>query len=174
MGYYFHFSSFLGEKTFYKLENSGLESRFLFCLIFQFYLMYRLICQKPPHFLSAQMALVSTFLKMFIVLGMYNFVVTVEFKTKLYHNFLSFMILWFFGSLSKETKNGKNPHCELFSSLPKIFFKSGCFIFMKAFWAAMWDIRWLIVTSWKLAILVFTYFVCQGIKVKFQAIVSTI
>ena len=32
------------------LENSGLKSRFLFCLIFQFYLMYRLICQKPAHF----------------------------------------------------------------------------------------------------------------------------
>ena len=53
MGYYFHFSSFLG-------KNSGLESRFLFCLIFQFYLMYRLICQKQLHFLSAQIALVST------------------------------------------------------------------------------------------------------------------
>ena len=35
--------------------------------------MYRLICQKPVHFLSAQMALVSTFFQMFIVLGMYNF-----------------------------------------------------------------------------------------------------
>jgi glutathione S-transferase len=35
--------------------------------------MYRLICQKPAHFLSAQMALVSTFFQMFIVLGMYNF-----------------------------------------------------------------------------------------------------
>ena len=35
--------------------------------------MYRLICQKPAHFLSAQMALVSIFFQMFIVLGMYNF-----------------------------------------------------------------------------------------------------
>ena len=35
--------------------------------------MYRLICQKPAHFLSAQMALVGTFFQMFIVLGMYNF-----------------------------------------------------------------------------------------------------
>ena len=35
--------------------------------------MYRLICQKPVHFLSTQMALVSTFFQMFIVLGMYNF-----------------------------------------------------------------------------------------------------
>ena len=35
--------------------------------------MYRLICQKPAQFLSAKMALVSTFLQMFIVLGIYNF-----------------------------------------------------------------------------------------------------
>ena len=71
MGCYFHFSSFFGWKHF-KL-SSGLKSRFLFCLIFQFYLMYRLICQKPDHFLFAQMDLVSTFFKMFIVLAMYNF-----------------------------------------------------------------------------------------------------
>ena len=32
-----------------------------------------LICQKPAHFLSAQMALVSPFFQMFIVFGMYNF-----------------------------------------------------------------------------------------------------
>ena len=37
--------------------------------------MYRLICQKSAHFLSAQMALVSTFFQMFIVLGMYNFAI---------------------------------------------------------------------------------------------------
>ena len=35
--------------------------------------MYRLVCKKPAHFLSAQMALVSTFFLMFIVLGMHNF-----------------------------------------------------------------------------------------------------
>ena len=35
--------------------------------------MYTLICQKPAHFLSAEMALVSTFLQMIIVHGMYNF-----------------------------------------------------------------------------------------------------
>ena len=35
--------------------------------------MCSLICQKPAHFLSAQMALVSTFFQMFIELGMYNF-----------------------------------------------------------------------------------------------------
>ena len=32
-----------------------------------------LIRKKPDHFLSAQMALVSTFFQIFIVLGMYNF-----------------------------------------------------------------------------------------------------
>ena len=35
--------------------------------------MYMLICQKPAQVLSAQMALVTTFFQMFIVLGMYNF-----------------------------------------------------------------------------------------------------
>ena len=73
MGYYFHFTSLLGEeKNPNELENSG------FCLIFQFYLMYRLSCQKPVHFLSAQMALVSTFFQTFIVIGMYNFAMSVE------------------------------------------------------------------------------------------------
>ena len=38
-----------------------------------FYLKYKLFYQKPAHFLSAQMALVSTFFQMFIVLGMYYF-----------------------------------------------------------------------------------------------------
>jgi hypothetical protein len=52
-------------------ENSRLKSRFLFYFIFQSFLRY-----NPPetsHFLSAQMALVSTFYQMFIELGMYNF-----------------------------------------------------------------------------------------------------
>ena len=35
--------------------------------------MYRLIGQKPAHFFSAQMALVSNFFQMVIVDGMYNF-----------------------------------------------------------------------------------------------------
>ena len=35
--------------------------------------MYRLTCPKTAHYLSAQMALVSTFFQIFIVLGMYNF-----------------------------------------------------------------------------------------------------
>ena len=78
MGYYFHFSSFLGEKKQHSklIENSGLKSKFRFCLIFQLYLMHSLICQKPAHFLSAQMALTSTFIQMFIVLGMSNFSVS--------------------------------------------------------------------------------------------------
>ena len=56
MGYYFHFSHFLGEETFW--INLKIQD-------------YNLICQKPAHFLSAQMALVSTFIQMYIVLGMY-------------------------------------------------------------------------------------------------------
>ena len=73
MAYYFTCQVF-GVKKHVKLTwKSRLESRFLFCLIFQFYLIYRLICQKPALFLSAQMVLVSSFYQMFIVLGMYNF-----------------------------------------------------------------------------------------------------
>ena len=73
-GLFFSLFKFFGWKNILNLlENSGLKSRFLFCLIFQFYLMYRLICQKLSHFLSAQMALVSNFFQMIIVLGMYNF-----------------------------------------------------------------------------------------------------
>ena len=50
-GLLFSLFKFLGWKNnLNQLENSGLKSRFLFCLIFQFYLMYRLICQKPAHF----------------------------------------------------------------------------------------------------------------------------
>ena len=68
-GLLFSLFKFFGwKKILNSLENSGLKSRFLFCLIFQFYLMYRLICQKPVHFLSVRMALVSTFFPMFIVL----------------------------------------------------------------------------------------------------------
>ena len=71
MGYYFHV--FGWKNILNQLDNSGIELRFLFCLIFQFYLMYRLIYHKPAHFLSAQMAFVSTFFQMFMVLGVYNF-----------------------------------------------------------------------------------------------------
>ena len=56
-----------------KSSSPFLHTVGLFCLIFQFCLMYRLICKKPAHILSAQMALVSTFFQMFIVLVMYNF-----------------------------------------------------------------------------------------------------
>ena len=55
--------------VFWVEKHFKLRSRFLFCLIFQFYLMYRQIYQKPAHFLSAQKALVSTFFQMFIELG---------------------------------------------------------------------------------------------------------
>ena len=74
IGLLFSLFKFCGWKNIWKqLKNSGLRSRFLFCLTFQFYLLYKLICRKPAHFLSAQMAFVRTFFQMFIVLGMYNF-----------------------------------------------------------------------------------------------------
>ena len=55
------------------LENSGLKSRFLFCLIFQVFCYVQANLPETSPFLSAQMALVSTFFQMFIVLGMYNY-----------------------------------------------------------------------------------------------------
>ena len=65
-GFLIPLSKFYGQKIFIiEFENSGLTSRFLCCLAFQLYLMYKLIYQKPDHFLSAQMALVSTFFQMF-------------------------------------------------------------------------------------------------------------
>ena len=42
-------------------------------ILFNISVLLDVICQKPAHFLSAQMALVSTFFQMFIVLGVYNF-----------------------------------------------------------------------------------------------------
>ena len=50
-GLLFSLFKFFGWKNILnQLENSGLKSRFLFCLLFQFYLIYRLICQKPAHY----------------------------------------------------------------------------------------------------------------------------
>ena len=62
------------KKHFKLIENSGLKSRFLFCLICISVLLdvHANLPETSP-FLSAQMALVSTFFQMFIVLGMYNF-----------------------------------------------------------------------------------------------------
>ena len=65
----FTFQVFWVKKHSKLIENWGLKSRFLFCLIFQF---YWLICQKPAQYLYAQMALARTFFQMFIVLGMYT------------------------------------------------------------------------------------------------------
>ena len=58
-------------------------------LILQFYLIYRLICQKPAHSFSAQMALVGTFFQMFIVFRMYNFVCKVKILVSFGNNLLS-------------------------------------------------------------------------------------
>ena len=55
--------------------------------------MYRLICQKPAHFLSAQMALVSTFSQMFIILGMYNFELLARSSKKIQEAFESETLL---------------------------------------------------------------------------------
>jgi hypothetical protein len=69
MGYYFHFSIFLGEKTF--------EINFRIPVLFNISGLLDVQANLPETspFLSAQMALVSTFFQMFIVLGlgMYNF-----------------------------------------------------------------------------------------------------
>ena len=51
-------------------ENSGSFLEFL--KISGFYLMYKLICQKLAHFLSAQMTVMSNF-SVIILLEMYNF-----------------------------------------------------------------------------------------------------
>ena len=49
--------------------------------------MYRLICKKPAHFLSAKMALVSTFFQMLIVLGMYNFGAHIKMMARTIYNY---------------------------------------------------------------------------------------
>ena len=48
----------------------------------RFYLVYKLICQKPDHFWSDQVAVLSIFLQMFIVLGMYNFAAQLDYLNK--------------------------------------------------------------------------------------------
>ena len=64
IGHYFLFSlfKFFGWKKFYINLKFRIKSSFLFCLIIQFYLMYRPICQKPVHFLSAQNAFFQAFI----------------------------------------------------------------------------------------------------------------
>ena len=73
----------------------------IFKKIFQFYLMYRLICQKPVNILSAQMALVSTFFQMFIVLKMYNFGVAQQ-SANFLHLATTCWLQLFFAELHKE------------------------------------------------------------------------
>ena len=65
MGYFVNFSSFSGEGM--------LKIKIWLAIFIRFYFMYKLICQKPAHLLSAQIAVLSSFLQMFVVLGMYNF-----------------------------------------------------------------------------------------------------
>ena len=42
--------------------------------------MYNPIWQKPAHFLSAQMAVMTSFFQVFILLGMYNFAGNLDLK----------------------------------------------------------------------------------------------
>jgi hypothetical protein len=44
MGYFFHFSRFLGKN---RIENPDLKSKLV---VYGFYLIYKLICQKPALF----------------------------------------------------------------------------------------------------------------------------
>ena len=74
--------------------------------------MYREICQKPAHFLSAQMALVSTFFQMFIVIGMYNFAPDLEIQNQ----FCQFTFRWiyYYGSNKSTGKEISKMHlCAL-------------------------------------------------------------
>ena len=51
----------------------------LYCLRFQVFLDVHLIWQKPAHFLSTQMAVLTNLFQVFIVLVMYNFAQDEEF-----------------------------------------------------------------------------------------------
>ena len=138
MGYHFHFSSFWLKKHSKLILNSGLKSRFLFCLIFQFYLMYRLICQKPAHFVSAKMALVSTFFQMFIVLEMYKFGCLLKGPTLIGMGrpvllticcriFAECFFLFFFANIFQKTQK----YISTFSALSTPFLKISAFLIKK-------------------------------------------
>ena len=60
--------------------------------------MYRLIYQKPAHFLSTQMALLSPFFQMFIVLGMYNFAPYLTLTLRIWQALKGNLFVWFSGS----------------------------------------------------------------------------
>ena len=68
MGYFFHFSRFLNW-----IGNLGVKSRLIYCLRFQFLLDVQANLPETAHLLSSQMAVLSSFLQVFIVLGIYNF-----------------------------------------------------------------------------------------------------
>ena len=65
MVYFFHFPSFLDQ------NDSTLNYIAILCQILGFYL--KAILPETSPFLFAQMAVLNSFFKMFIVLGMYNF-----------------------------------------------------------------------------------------------------
>ena len=99
--------------------------------------MYRLICQKPAHFLSAQMALLSTFFQMFIALGMYNLALSIAcFVYYLTHDLL--LPMHYLGQLSKCKLNMSSScfRCRVieYESLtffpPILLFRSSHFLFL--------------------------------------------
>ena len=74
-GLFLSLFKFLGCKIILNLfETSVLKSRLIYCLRFQVVLLdVEANLPETSPFLSAQMALLSTFFQVFIVLGMYNF-----------------------------------------------------------------------------------------------------
>ena len=76
-GYYISFAfrlfgMYIHSKLNWKFSIKIYLGILLQCLRITFF-MYKVMCQKPAHFLSAQMAVLSSFLQVFILLGMYNF-----------------------------------------------------------------------------------------------------
>ena len=72
---FFFFFKFLWWKYFLDwIDSSEWNLNYYINYKFWFYLIYKLICPKPAHFLFVQMDFLRSFLEMFITLGMYNFV----------------------------------------------------------------------------------------------------
>ena len=58
--------------------------------------MYKLICQKTAHFLSALMAMLSSFFQVFVVRGMYNFDKNPTRQARVFHSIENSVFLCFF------------------------------------------------------------------------------
>ena len=75
------------------LENKNWNINCNIVQDFRVFLMYKLICQKPGHVLSAQMTGLSCFFQVFRVLGMHNFAVLLNWST--IEKGASFSLHWF-------------------------------------------------------------------------------